>query len=122
MYAVTTINSSTVLLHMGSIAEIRRWAEANNLVLGKPQKHVATYSVEREDGSQLTDDERASLQPEDSETLYMQRQVKDWSAILGRPVEQDSPLIATLYQGAAQAAIQKKNTAQIKAGKPGFLK
>ena len=110
-YAVTTINSmGTVILHMHSVAEVRRWSEANGLVLGKPQLHVPVYRVEHVDGSPCTRDELIAIQPEDSDALYEQREIRNREAIAGRPLPGlKATEVPGLYVGAATAAIRKSN-------------
>lgn len=106
MYAVTTINcTGTVLLHMDSIAQVRNWAEANNLVLGRPGLHLPLYSIEHADGSLLSKEEMHALQPESSKVLFARRQAEAWDAICGKKLGLTEADVPSIYEGVANAII-----------------
>src|SRR5262245_40673032 len=44
-----------------TMAELKEWAEFNNLVLGTPELGTSYFSVEHKDGSPLTEEERERL-------------------------------------------------------------
>ncbi len=118
-YAVTFIlttpfgeGSERIIRHFDSIAEVRDWAEWVNYVLGIPQKYVNTYAIEHADGSQLSQDELKSLQPEDSRVLYMKRQRDAMPAFF--------PFTTRgLYGGAAHSAIATTLSGDMRKGSKG---
>ena len=72
----TAHRKSDVFLPMASIPEIKAWARRQCYVLGEPKMSVPTYEVKHTDGSNLTKEEYANLQPEDSHTTYLKIQIE----------------------------------------------
>lgn len=95
------------ILHMGSIAEVQRWAKFNGLVLGKPALYVPVYSIEHKDGSKLDPETLKRLQPEDSQELYDKRQHEAREYIAGRPLARKPGEFNSLYAGQAYATVIK---------------
>lgn len=108
MYVVRKIDSmGEAILHMGSIAEVQRWAKFNGLVLGKPALYVPVYSIEHKDGSKLDAETLKRLQPEDSQELYDKREHEAREYIAGRPLPRKPSDFNSLYAGQAHATVIK---------------
>ena len=84
-YTVHWIDSMGAgFVHHASAAEVTQWAQRNGRVLGKAGLHLPTFEVTcTEDGSRPPRAVLEAIQPQRSESLYFDREVRALAAIGG---------------------------------------